>query len=177
MKEYEMGIEIQILDWIQNLRSPAGDVLMSAVTSLGNGGAVWILLTVVLLLIPETRKTGAVLAAALLFDVILCNGVLKNAVARMRPYDRNPVVELLIHKPGDYSFPSGHTAASFAAASALYFGGERHIWKPALVLAVLIACSRLYLYVHYTTDVLGGAALGVFCGYLGNLLIQRIWKE
>lgn len=172
-----MGIEIQILDWIQNLRSPAGDVLMSAVTSLGNGGAVWILLTVVLLLIPETRKTGAVLAAALLFDVILCNGVLKNAVARMRPYDRNPVVELLIHKPGDYSFPSGHTAASFAAASALYFGGERHIWKPALVLAVLIACSRLYLYVHYPTDVLGGAALGVFCGYLGNLLIQRIWKE
>ena len=119
-----MGIEIQILDWIQNFRSPAGDILMSAITSLGNAGVVWILLSAVLLIIPQTRKTGAALAAALILDVILCNGIIKNAVARMRPYDRNPVVELLIHKPGDYSFPSGHTAASFASAFALYFGGE-----------------------------------------------------
>lgn len=177
MKGYNMGIEIQILDWIQNLHSPVADVLMSVITSLGNAGAAWILLAVVLLMIPKTRKTGAVLAAALILDVILCNGIIKNAVARMRPYDRNPVVELLIQKPGDYSFPSGHTAASFAAMSALYFGGEKHLWKPVLVLAVLIAFSRLYLYVHYPTDVLAGAALGVFCGYLGNLLIQRIWKE
>lgn len=172
-----MGIEIQILDWIQNLRSPVGDVLMSCITSLGNAGAAWILLAVVLLMLPKTRKTGAVLAAALVLDVILCNGILKNAVARMRPYDKNPVVELLIHKPGDYSFPSGHTAASFAAMSALYFGGEKYLWKPVLVLAVLIAFSRLYLYVHYPTDVLGGALLGMLCGYLGNLIIQRIWKQ
>ncbi len=172
-----MGIEIQILDWIQGLRSPVGDILMPAVTSLGNGGMIWILLSVVLLIIPQTRKTGAVLAAALLLDVIFCNGIMKNVVARMRPYDRNPAVELLIPKPGDYSFPSGHTAASFASASALYFGGGRFLWKPALVLAVLIACSRLYLYVHYPTDVLGGAALGILCGYFGNLIVQKVWKS
>lgn len=117
------------------------------------------------------------MAAALILDVILCNGIIKNAVARMRPYDRNPVVELLIQKPDDYSFPSGHTAASFAAMSALYFGGERYLWKPALVLAVLMAFSRLYLYVHYPTDVLAGAFLGVLCGYLGNRVVQRGWKE
>ncbi len=172
-----MGVEIQILDWIQNLHSPVGDLLMSVITSLGNAGAVWILLAIVLLMIPKTRKTGAVMAAALILDVILCNGIIKNAVARMRPYDRNPVVELLIQKPDDYSFPSGHTAASFAAMSALYFGGERYLWKPALVLAVLMAFSRLYLYVHYPTDVLAGAFLGVLCGYLGNRVVQRGWKE
>ena len=150
-----MGIEIQILDWIQNFRSPAGDILMSAITSLGNAGVVWILLSAVLLIIPQTRKTGAALAAALILDVILCNGIIKNAVARMRPYDRNPVVELLIHKPGDYSFPSGHTAASFASAFALYFGGDR----------------------HYPTDVLGGAVLGILCGYFGNRIVQKFWKD
>lgn len=172
-----MGIEIQILDWIQNFRSPAGDILMSAITSLGNAGVVWILLSAVLLIIPKTRKTGAALAAALILDVILCNGIIKNAVARMRPYDRNPMVELLIHKPGDYSFPSGHTAASFASAFALCFGGEGHLWKPALALAALIAFSRLYLYVHYPTDVLGGAVLGILCGYFGNRIVQKFWKD
>lgn len=169
-----MGMEIQILDWIQNLRTPAGDVLMPIITSLGNVGIVWILLAVLLLMIPGTRRTGAVLAAALVLDVILCNGIIKNAVARMRPFDRNPLVELLIHKPLDYSFPSGHTAASFAAMSGLYFAGERHLWKPVLVLAVLIAFSRLYLYVHYPTDVIGGAVLGMFCGYLAEKLVKRL---
>ncbi|MCI9075205.1 MAG: phosphatase PAP2 family protein [Dorea sp.] len=163
-----MGIEIQILDWIQGLRTPAGDVFMPVITSLGNVGIIWILLAVLLLIIPKTRKTGAVLAIALVLDVVLCNGIIKNLAARMRPYDRNPVVELLIHKPIDYSFPSGHTAASFAAVSALYFAGEKHMWKPVLVLAVLIAFSRLYLYVHYPTDVIGGAVLGILCGYLAD---------
>lgn len=169
-----MGVEIQILDWIQNLRTPVCDAIMSVITSLGNAGIIWILLMIILLIIPKTRKTGAVLAAALVLDIILCNGIIKNAVARMRPYDANPVVELLIHKPRDYSFPSGHTAASFAAMSALYFAEERYLWKPVLVLAVLIAFSRLYLYVHYPTDVLGGAVLGIICGYLANKIVENL---
>lgn len=172
-----MGIEIQILDWIQNLRTPVGDVLMPIITSLGNAGIAWILLAVLLLIFPKTRKTGAVLAAALVLDVILCNGIIKIAVARMRPYDRNPAVELLIHKPIDYSFPSGHTAASFAAMSALYFAGEKHLWKPVLVLAIVIAFSRLYLYVHYPTDVIGGAVLGIICGYLAERLVEKFPKR
>lgn len=168
-----MGIEIQILDWIQSLRTPAGDIFMPVITSLGNAGIIWILLAALLLIIPKTRKTGAVLAIALVLDVVLCNGIIKNLAARMRPYDRNPVVELLIHKPIDYSFPSGHTAASFAAVSALYFAGEKHMWKPVLVLAVLIAFSRLYLYVHYPTDVIGGAMLGILCGYLADKIAGK----
>lgn len=169
-----MGMEIQILDWIQNLRTPVGDAIMSVITSLGNAGIIWILLAVLLLIVPKTRKTGAVLAVALVLDVIFCNGIIKNAVARIRPYDVNPVVELLIHKPRDYSFPSGHTAASFAAMSALYFAEERHLWKPVLLLAVLIGFSRLYLYVHYPTDVLGGAVLGIICGYLANKIVEKL---
>lgn len=168
-----MGIEIQILDWIQGLRTPAGDIFMPVITSLGNAGIIWILLAALLLIIPKTRKTGAVLAIALVLDVVLCNGIIKNLAARMRPYDRNPVVELLIHKPIDYSFPSGHTVASFAAVSALYFAGEKHMWKPVLVLAVLIAFSRLYLYVHYPTDVIGGAVLGILCGYLADKIAGK----
>lgn len=166
-----MGLEIQILDWIQTIRTPAGDVLMPFITSLGDGGIIWIVLTAALLAIPKTRKTGIVLVAALVLDVIICNGIIKNLVARTRPYDVNTAVDLMICKPRDYSFPSGHTAASFAAASALYFAGEKRLWKPAIVLAVLIAFSRLYLYVHFPTDILGGILVGVLCGYAGKRLI------
>lgn len=107
------------------------------------------------------------MVAALVVDVLLCNIVLKNLVARTRPYDVNTGVHLLVAKLHDYSFPSGHTAASFASVTTLYLAGEKKLWKFALVLACLIAISRLYLYVHYPTDVLGGILFGVISGYLG----------
>lgn len=140
---------------------------MVFITRLGDAGIIWIVLSIVLLLIPKTRKSGAVMVAALVVDVLLCNIVLKNLVARTRPYDVNTGVHLLVAKLHDYSFPSGHTAASFASVTALYLAGEKKLWKFALVLACLIAISRLYLYVHYPTDVLGGILFGVISGYLG----------
>ena len=106
-----------------------------------------------------------VVLAALVLDMVLCNGILKPLVGRARPFTANPSIQLLVSKPADYSFPSGHTAAAFAAVSALFFAGEKKIWKGALVLAVLIAFSRLYLYVHYPTDVLGGAVVGAFAAW------------
>ena len=112
------------------------------------------------------------MAAALIIDLLLCNVLLKNLVARTRPYDVNTGIQLLVAKLRDYSFPSGHTAASFASATALYFAGEKKLWKPALVLACLIAVSRLYLYVHYPTDVLGGVVIGIIAGYLGYRLVK-----
>ena len=108
--------------------------------------------------------------AALLVDVLLCNVLIKNLVARTRPFNVNTAVQLLVAKPRDYSFPSGHTAASFASVTALYLAGEKKLWKIALVLAVLIAFSRLYLYVHYPTDVLGGIITGAIAGYIGYKL-------
>ena len=162
-----MNIELSILDWIQTLHTPFLDKLKVFITRLGDAGIIWIVLSIVLLLIPKTRKSGAVMVAALVVDVLLCNIVLKNLVARTRPYDVNTGVHLLVAKLHDYSFPSGHTAASFASVTALYLAGEKKLWKFALVLACLIAISRLYLYVHYPTDVLGGILFGVISGYLG----------
>ncbi len=166
-----MGFELNILDWFQTLHTPVLDKFMTSVTKLGNAGIFWIILTVLFLLIPKMRKTGAVMAAALIIDLLLCNVLLKNLVARTRPYDVNTGIQLLVAKLHDYSFPSGHTAASFASVAALYFAGEKKLWKPTLVLACLIAVSRLYLYVHYPTDVLGGVVIGIIAGYLGYRLV------
>lgn len=170
-------MEIEILNAIQGLRTPITDRIMCAVTSLGNVGMIWILLAVVLLVLPKTRKSGAIVMAALVLDVILCNGILKPLFARVRPCDVNTTIQLLMPRPSDYSFPSGHTAASFAAVTALFFAGEKNLWKPALVLAVLIAFSRLYLYVHYPTDILGGIAVGVICGYAGMVCVRYYNKK
>lgn len=168
--------EFRILDFIQGLRTPFGDAVMPLVSSLGNAGMVWILLAVILLALPRTRRTGAVLAAALCFDVVLCNGILKNLFARIRPCDINTSIPLLIEHPVEYSFPSGHTAVSFASAAALYFSGQRKLWIPASVLACVIAFSRLYLYVHYPTDILGGIVIGIVAGYAGYRTMKRLQR-
>ncbi len=170
-------MEIHILDMIQNLRTPIGDVVVPLITRLGDAGIIWIILTVLLLIIPKTRKTGVIMMAALLADVLLCNVVIKNLVARTRPFDVNTAVQLLVAKPRDYSFPSGHTAASFASVTALYLAGEKKMWRAALVLAVLIALSRLYLYVHYPTDIIGGVVFGSLSGYLGYKIVEQIRKK
>lgn len=170
-------MEISILDQIQNMRTPIGDVVIPFITKLGDAGMIWILLSVVLFLIPRTRKSGAILAVALCVDVILCNGILKNLFRRIRPCDVNTSIQLLVARPDDFSFPSGHTAASFAAVVALMLAGEKKLWIPALVLAVCIAFSRLYLYVHYPTDILGGIAMGIFAGYAGHWIVKRSWKK
>ena len=114
---------------------------------------------------------------ALIVDLVLCNGILKNMVARTRPFDVNEGVSLLITAPKDFSFPSGHTAASFTAVSALYFAGEKKLWKISCAAAVLIAFSRMYLYVHYPTDILGGIIVGVLSGFAGMAIIKKLWKK
>lgn len=169
-------MEIRILDWIQEFRTPIGDKVMCLITSLGNAGIIWILLAVILVMIPKTRKSGVIVIVALLFDLVLCNGILKPLFARTRPCDVNMAVQLLVARPTDYSFPSGHTAAAFTTVMALFLAGEKKLWKISCVLAVLIACSRLYLYVHYPTDVLGGILVGILCGYLGKLCGTRVFE-
>ena len=167
-------MELQILDALQTIHNPVLDALMCAITRLGDAGIIWILLCAVLLILPRTRKSGAILMAALLVDLVVCNGILKPLVHRIRPFDVKTGVELLVNRPTDYSFPSGHTAASFASVMALYLAGEKKLWIPTLVLAVLIAFSRLYLYVHYPTDVLGGIAVGAVAGALGYWLVKKV---
>ena len=174
-----MNIEFQILDSLQKIHTPTLTAVMKVITTMGDAGIIWIMLAAVLILIPKTRKTGIVVAIALLLDLIICNGLLKNLVARTRPYDIQTAVKILIRKPADYSFPSGHTAAAFAATMGLYFAKDRdkRLWIPALGLSVLIAFSRMYFYVHYPTDILGGAVIGMLCGYLGAKLAGMLEKK
>lgn len=172
-----MAFEFEFLDFLQTMHTPLITKIMKAASKLGDAGFIWILLTGVLLVIPKTRKVGILVSVALLLDVLTCNVILKPLIARTRPYDVNTAVELLIRAPRDYSFPSGHTAASFAAAAALWFADKKKLAIPALVLAVLIAFSRMYFYVHYPTDVLGGAILGMVCGWLSYKLLSQKMKE
>lgn len=172
-----MSWEFAVLDFIQTLRTPIGDFFWPAITVLGNGGIFWILLTIALLVNKKTRKSGWILMAALLVDLILCNGVIKNAVARSRPFTINSSIQLLINQPKEFSFPSGHTAVSFTAVTALFLAKEKILWKIALVLAVVIAFSRLYLYVHFPTDILGGVIVGVIAGVVGYYLVEFIYKK
>lgn len=169
-------MDLSILDWIQaHLRCGFLDHVVPAITMLGEAGWIWILLAVVLLARKKTRKLGVAVAISLVLDLILCNLLLKPIVARPRPFTFRPELQLLVKAPKDFSFPSGHTAASFAAASALLFSRAKG-WVPAMVLAALIALSRLYLYVHYPTDVLCGVLVGILCGLFGAILAKNVVK-
>ena len=163
-----MVFELQFLDWLQTLQTPILNEIMKAVTHLGDAGALWIILAAVLLAFPKTRKSGAIVAAALIVDLVLCNGILKNIFARTRPFDVKEGISLLITAPKDFSF---------TAVAALYFAGEKKLWKISCAVAVLIAFSRMYLYVHYPTDILGGIIVGIVSGLVGAYIIKRVQKR
>lgn len=171
------SVDLQILDFIrENLWCGFLDAVMPVITFLGNAGWFWIAMAVVMLFFKRTRKTALMMGAALVFGLLLCNLILKPVVARIRPYELVDGINLLIGKQSDFSFPSGHTAASFEAATVLMIRDKR-FGVPALILAALIAFSRMYLYVHYPTDILGGIVVGVLCGVLGYLLVGYLWKR
>lgn len=151
---------------------PFLDWLMPRITALGDYGLIWILLGVILLLLPRQRTTGGKILLALFLSLLFCNLILKNLVCRIRPFDLVEGITLLVPPPTDWSFPSGHTSASFAASLVLLRDGKPWGWA-ALVLALLIALSRLYLYVHYPSDVLAGALIGTGCGLLAHWLWSK----
>ena len=172
------SFDLPILDWIaENLYCKALDVFMPLVTMLGDAGLFWIAIAVVLLIFPKTRKIGLSMGAALLIGLVVCNLTLKPLMARIRPYDYQlehfgKQITLLVATPHDYSFPSGHTLASFEAAIALTIYNRK--WGiPAIVLAAVIAFSRLYLYVHYPTDVLFSLLISVGIAFLASWLVKK----
>lgn len=173
-----VNFDLPILDWIAgNLWCPLLDKIMPVITALGNGGIFWIAFSVLLMGFRKHRRAGFSMGGALLMGLLLCNIILKPLVARIRPYDYqleyfDKVIPLLIEAPHDFSFPSGHTIASFEAATALLIH-NRKLGIPAMLVAVLVAFSRLYLYVHYPTDVLASMVLGVGLAFLASFLVKK----
>ena len=169
-----MNAELTFLNALQALRTPVLDGVMRFFTHLGDSGFIWLVLTALLLAFRRTRRAGWVLAAALLFDAVLCNILLKPMVGRIRPCDILTEVELLIPRPEDFSFPSGHTCAAFAFAVALCMTQPQRWAKgAALALAALMGFSRLYVGVHFPSDVLAGAVIGSLCGLLAGWMVPR----
>lgn len=160
-------IDISILNLIQNFKSPLMDKIMTTITALGNMGIFWILLILIFLTSKEYKKLGKLMLICLLINSIVVNLIIKPAVGRVRPFEIVDGIKLLILKPQDPSFPSGHSAISFCMLTViLFFSKSKPLKIISSVLSILIAFSRLYLYVHFPSDVICGIIIGVFTAIL-----------
>lgn len=170
-------VDGDLLFWIQeHLRNPYLTPLMKGLSMLGNAGFIWLILTLGLLLWKPKRLVGVLATISMAVNYIINNLILKNVVARTRPYERLPEIKLLLRKAVDYSFPSGHSSVSFAAAVVMFLCLPRKFGVPALVLAALIAFSRLYVGIHYPTDVTFGIISGSVIGYVVGTMGKKYLK-
>lgn len=177
-----VSFDLPILDWIAaNLWCPVLDVLMPIITLLGDAGIFWIAVAVLFIFTKKYRKIGIGMMFALMMGLVICNIWLKPTIARIRPYDFQlqffaKEIPLLAGGMHDFSFPSGHTIASFEAAVVILLGNKK-LGIPAMILACLIAFSRLYLYVHYPTDVIVSVILGSILALIGWYLAQKVMDK
>jgi undecaprenyl-diphosphatase len=175
-----MDFELLFLDAIQSIRFGLLDSIMLLATHVGDGGLIWIILSLALLVHKKTRKIGLACALALVCSLVITNLGLKNIIGRARPYNYRDLI-LLIPTPKDFSFPSGHTSAAFSVVYVLLrekfkVKGVR-VDYIALVLAVLMAFSRMYLYVHFPTDIIASLFIAYICARLGIYLSETIYHK
>ena len=174
--EFIQNADWAVLHWIQeNLRCGALDFLMPKLTLLGEGGAVWIVAGLILTASKKYRRQGVCLLAALLAGLLICNVGLKNIVARPRPCWQE-AIDLLVKSPKDYSFPSGHTWSAVTGAWIVTAANRKFGWA-AIPLAALLAFSRLYLFVHFPSDILAGAVIGALLGLAAVQLERRLPRK
>ena len=168
-------IDGQILLFIQDyIRNPVCDVFFKNITHLGDSGIFWVLLTTVFLCFKQTRKAGIYSFCALMLSLIVNNLILKNLIGRVRPYEVVEGLQCIVGLAHDASFPSGHTGASFASAVSIYWQIPKKFAIFFIVVASLIAFSRLYVGIHYPTDVFGGLVTGIGIGLIVNMIGNKI---
>lgn len=171
-----MSWEFDILYAFQSIRNPVLDMIMVEITEMGDAGKFWILLSIGYLFGKKTRKCGVTMLLSLGIMILFGNVVLKNIFMRERPCWIDQSIALLIANPHDYSFPSGHTYSSVAAASVMYCYDKLSGFI-ALVVAALIAISRMYLFVHFPTDVLASCILGIVTALLSVDLVNKYYDS
>ncbi|MDF2610744.1 MAG: phosphatase family protein [Lachnospiraceae bacterium] len=155
------GLDLRILETIsQYIHNPVLDKIMIGLTTLGDSGLLWILFGMILIITKKYRYVGVMVLCALLLNFIVVDGILKNIIQRPRPFEAIPTLNLLIEKPLSYSFPSGHASSAFAAAGILIYGFKKYRFY-IIALAGLMAFTRIYLTVHYPTDILAGMIIGL----------------
>ena len=172
--------DVNVLNWIQtDICTPFLDILFPVLTLFGQGGVFWIAVAFIFLFFKKTRKAGIMMGVAMILGISLGNGIVKNVVGRIRPYELEGALkttsEIVFGAPTDASFPSGHSLASFECATALMYY-NRKVGIPALILAVGVALSRMYMYIHFPTDVIGGIILGIIFGILGVIIVNLVYK-
>ncbi len=174
-----------IFQWVERLWNPVMDAIMRAITLSGDGGIIWIALGLALCCVKKCRKYGVAVLFALLFSLLINDNIFKELFARERPYNLEAwkhsfIYPNLVEKLSSFSFPSGHTSSSFAAAGALWYSRKKWLIIPTTIWAILIGFSRIYVHVHYPTDVLGGILSGLLCAFLACLLLrclEMFWKK
>ena len=168
------NMDLSIMMYVQeNLRSEIGNAIMEFITHLGDGGWFWIAIGVILLLFKKTRIAGFSVLISLAINAFFTNMTLKDLIARPRPFHVSDAIVPLIAHPSSFSFPSGHTSGSLTAAFALYKTMPKKVGIPAVILASLIGLSRIYVGVHYPTDVLGGLLVAVVSSIWGCFAVKH----
>lgn len=162
----------------QGIKNGFFDVLMPFVSSINNQGDIWIALAILLMINKNTkiRRLGITVLIALAFGAILGEQILKNLIARTRPISEEFNFNFIVNLPKSYSFPSGHTTSSFAAFGAFLFSEARYKYW-VLLLASLIGFSRIYLHVHYPSDIIGGIVLGLLCGWAAVRIGKAFFRK
>ncbi len=176
-----MQWEFDLLVAIQGMRSSWLDVFMAFMSNLGNAGACWMVLSTIFLIVPKTRKIGLQMWISIIVTFIIGNLILKPLINRARPCDnmayQSIIDTLIVERPHDASFPSGHSMNAFTTAVALLLCDKR--WGiPAIIVATIIAFSRLYNFMHFPTDVLAGIVIGTVIAILVHaLFVKKGWYK
>ena len=169
-------LEMRFIELLYENHTHFWDVFFKFFTKLGDKGIFWIIIGLLLFIFAKNKKTGACVLIALILGVIFGNLIVKNLAARSRPFWENPALQLIIKEPADYSFPSGHTIASFGSGTAV-FKNKKKLGVIFIILAALIGFSRLYLSVHYPTDVVLGMAMGIFIGNISPVIYDKFIED